>query len=230
MKTAFLVLFALLCRTGFADETWQDALGRMPLGSPVSELTESNCVPLMLNAFRCNGVVKAVIFMPGATDEFFLFHRARAFLRKPNPSLADAVAALTNQTYIRADFDPPFLLLHTTEDELDPIAVIKSRSFAGRLRARIVPGRFVFDDCEWDALRSKLKGKLNVWLLPLANQPDTWHFYRHSFVACGLSEWEFLEAIALAGKTAFTLHWWGADFRLDMRMGPTPATESVPAK
>ena len=81
----------------------------------------------MLNAFQSNGVVKALIFMPGATDELFFFRRAHATLTNANPSLLDAVAALTNQTHIQAAFQPPLLLLHTTEDALNVIAIVKNR-------------------------------------------------------------------------------------------------------
>ena len=75
----------------------------------------------MLDAFQSNAVVKALIFMPGATDELYFFRRAHAKLTNANPSLLDAIVALTNQTYIQATFQPPLLLLHTTEDPLDGI-------------------------------------------------------------------------------------------------------------
>ena len=109
-----------------AGEPWQDALARMPLGVPQSgviELNRTNCVPLMLDAFQSNGVVKALIFMPGATDELCFFRRAHATLTNANPTLLDAVTALTNQTFIQATFQPPLLLLHTTEDSLDGFAI-----------------------------------------------------------------------------------------------------------
>jgi len=44
--------------TVLAQETWQDALSRMPLGAGVAELNRTNCVPLMLNAFQSNAVVR----------------------------------------------------------------------------------------------------------------------------------------------------------------------------
>ena len=49
----------------------------MPLGAGVTMLVETNCVAAMLRAFQSNATVKALIFMPGATDEFYMFHRAR---------------------------------------------------------------------------------------------------------------------------------------------------------
>lgn len=209
---------------------WREALSRMPLGAAVTELDRTNCVPLLLNAFQSNNVVKALIFMPGATDELDFFRRAHAALHGGNPSLADAIVALTNQTYIRADFRPPLLILHTTEDPLNPIAIVRNKATAAKLRGRIVPGRLVFIDCEWDDLRSALKGKLSVGLRPFSNTPDSWHFYRHNFAACGLTQWQLLEAIAMSGQTTFTVHWLTADFRLDTRAGPTPHLTNFPGQ
>lgn len=194
----------------------------MPLDGDVKELNRTNCIPVMLNAFQSNDVVKALIFMPGATDEISFFRRARATLPGENPSLANAIVALSSQTYIRADFRPPFLILHTTEDPKDPIAVVRNKGTAAKLQARVVPGRLVFNDCEWDKLRAALKKKLCVNLRPLSDTPDSWHFYRHNFAACGLTQWQLLEAIAMSGQTTFTVHWMTADFELDTRAGPTP--------
>jgi hypothetical protein len=201
---------------------WIAALSRMPLGVRVAELDRTNCISLMLNAFQSNSVVKALIFMPGATDELEFFRRAHAILSTANPSLADAIVALTNQTYIQADFRPPFLLLHTTADALDPIAVARNKATAARLQARVVPDRLVFNDCEWDDLRSAVRKKLSVGLRPFSNSPDSWHFYRHNFAACGLTQWQLLEAVAMSGQTTFTVHWLTANFKSDMRAGPTP--------
>lgn len=211
----------------FAGETWQNTLSKMPLGANVTELNRTNCVPLMLNAFQSNGVVKALIFMPGATDEIYFFRRARATLTNSNPSLLDAIVALTNQTYIQADFRPPLLLLHTTEDSLDGFAIVKNKSTARKLREKIISDRIVFNDADWDVVCAVLNKKLSVGLRPFSNTPDSWHFYRHSFVADNVSEWEMLEAIALAGKTTFTVHWWTADFKLDEHKGAVPDLKNI---
>jgi hypothetical protein len=221
-RIIFLFLVFGFCAKVFAGETWQDALSKMPLNANVSELNRTNCVPLMLNAFQSNGVVKALIFMPGATDEIYFFRRARAMLTNSKPSLLEAIVALTNQTYIEADFRPPLLLLHTTEDSLDGFATVKNKSTARKLRQKIIPGRIVFNDADWDAVRAALNKKLCVGLRPFSNAPDSWHFYRHSFVAENVSEWEMLEAIAAADKTTFTVHWLTADFKLDERKGVAP--------
>ena len=223
----------LLCgaaRGVLAGESWQDALGRMPLGAGATELGRTNCVPLMLDAFQSNGVVKALIFMPGATDELYFFRRAHATLINANPSLLDAITALTNQTFIQATFQPPLLLLHTTEDSLDVIAIVKNESTAAKLHQRLVPGRVQLNDADWGVVRTALKWKLSVGLRPIESALPSWHFYRHDFAACGVTDWEMLETLALAGKTTFTVHWLTAAFQPDRRAGVTPKLEQFPMR
>jgi hypothetical protein len=230
MKIArsFILLAWLLATNLLADDNWQDALSQMPLGTNITELDRTNCVPLMLNAFQSNGIVKAIIFMPGATDELYFFRRAHATLTNSNPSLLDAVVALTNQTYVQATFQPPLLLLHTTEDSLDGFATVKNESTAAKLRRRIVPDRVILNDADWGNLKSVLHRKLSVGLEPDPDAPETWHFYRHSFAVCGVTQWEMLETIALAGKTTFTLNWLSAEFQPDARAGVVPKVEKFP--
>ena len=233
MKTAgLLVVGAWLTVAGAsapAQETWQDALGRMPLGAGVTELNRTNCVLLMLNAFQSNAVVKALIFMPGATDELYFFRRATAQLTNAHPSLLDAVAALTNQTYIQASFQPPLLLLHTTEDPLDVLVIIKNQSTAAKLHRKAIPDRTIFIDADWDEVRAMLNKKMSVGLRPFSNTPDSWHFFRHNFAACGVTEWEMLEAMALMDKTKITVHWLTAGFELDQRSGVVPGINHLRA-
>jgi len=228
-----LFLLCTASQGASAGEPWQDALAQMPLGVPqgeVIELGRTNCVPLMLDAFQSNSVVKALIFMPGATDELCFFRRAHATLTNTNPSLLDAVTALTNQTFIQATFRPPLLLLHTTEDSLDGFATVKNESTAGKLHERLVPSTVLLDDADWGEVRSTLKGKLSVGLRPLENDTETWHFYRHCFAACGVTDWEMLETLALAGKTTFTVKWLTVDFQPDRREGVTPKLEKFPLR
>jgi hypothetical protein len=229
-KWSGLILFFVASQGASGAESWQDALGRMPLTAGVTELNRTNCVPLMLDAFRSNGVVKALIFMPGATDELYFFRRAHATLTNANPSLLDAVTALTNQTHIQATFQPPLLLLHTTEDSLDVIAAVKNKSTAAKLRQRLVPGRILLEDADWGVVRAVLKGKAGIGLRPFENTLPSWHFYRHNFAACGVTDWEMLETLALAGKTTFTVNWLTANFQPDRRAGVTPKLDKFPVR
>jgi hypothetical protein len=211
-----------------AAETWPAALGRMPLGTNVTQLNRTNCVGVLLRAFQSNGVVKALVFMPGATDELYFFRRARADLTNNPASLLDAVNALTNQTLIRATFRPPLLLLHTGEDLLEPVIRIEHQPTADKLmRARFV-AHGVYDDRDWDYMRRVLRSSLRTDLLPWPHSHDSWHFYRHSFAAWNLTGWEALEATALAGETAVTVRRKQMVFELDTRPHLAPKVEALP--
>ncbi|HEY3763386.1 MAG TPA: hypothetical protein VGN23_16695 [Verrucomicrobiae bacterium] len=230
MKLIRLILLAgvLGASTGVRADDWQTALSRMPLVSPATELNRTNCVSLLLNSFQPDDKVKALILMPGATDEVYFFHRVHVALNFPNPTLLEAIVALTNQTYIQADFRPPFLILHTTEDSLDVIGTIKNQSSAAKLHQDTLPGRIVFNDTDWDGVVRAIGKHMDIGLRPRPGSPDSWHFYRHSFAAGSLSDWEMLEALALAGKTTFTVNWLTADFVPDVRQGPPPKLEYSP--
>ncbi len=211
-----------------AAEGWESALAQMPLGAKVTELNRSNCVNLVLRAFQSNDTVKALIFMPGATDEFYMFRRARAVVTNSNPSLLDAVAALTNQTLIRATFYPPLLLLHTDEDPLEPLIRVSHSAAADKLRRTAFLPHVVYDDRDWDFVQPKLKKNLKMDIRPWRRSYDSWHFYRHSFAAWGLSRWEALEAVALAGKTIVTVERRHLLFEGDERVRATPKFDAVP--
>jgi hypothetical protein len=230
MKTALAIFILVAGQWGraFADESWQDAFSRMPLGPGITELNRTNGIASILNAFQSNNVVKALVLTPGAADDFVFYRRAHATLTNASPSLLDAVVALTNQTYIRAEFRPPLLLLYTTEDSLGPVAAIKNKATAARLMARTVPGRIVLCDCNWDNVRPAMRRKLSVGLRPFPDAPDSWHFWPSNFAACGLTQWDLLEAIARSSRTTFTLHWLTADYTTDNRAGPVQNLNTFP--
>jgi len=220
-----LCLFPLGCYTA---EPWQAALARMPLNTNVTQLNRTNCVGVMLRAFQSNDVVKALVFMPGATDEFYFFRRARADVAKHPASLLDAVAALTNQTVIRATFRPPMLLLHTSEDLLDPVIRVEHQPTADKLKQRKFVAHGVYDDRDWDAMWPVLKKTLRADFRPWPRLTDSWHFYRHSFAAWNLTGWEALEAITSAGQTTATIRRKRVVFELDTRPRVAPKVEAFP--
>jgi hypothetical protein len=228
MRLLILALVSILSLPSRAADTWESALSPMPMPANVSRLERTNCVVTMLNAFRSNDVVKALIFMPGATDELYMFHRVNAVLTNNSPSLLDAVTALTNQTLIRATFRPPFLLLHSDEDALDPITRINDEPTAAKLRkARFAP-HFISNDRDWDSLLFPLERTYGVWFSPRAHTQDSWHFYRHSFAAWNLSGWEALQTICLAGKSRFTVEHRKVVFEADERVLALPKLDSFP--
>ena len=211
-----------------AAEPWQAALDRMPLGTNVTQLNRTNCVGIMLRAFRSNDVVKALVFMPGATDEFYFFRRAKADLTNNPASLLDAVSALTNQTLIQATFRPPLLLLHTAEDLLEPVINVEHQPTADKLKQTRFVVHGVYNDRDWDYMRRVLKSSLRTDLLPWPRTHESWHFYRHSFAAWNLAGWEALEATTLAGQTAVTVRRKQLVFEFDARLRSAPKVEASP--
>lgn len=205
LRGRLVILFAgLLAVESSLAETWPEALARMPLGIVVRELNETNCIPLMLQAFRSNQVVKALVFLPGATDEFYLLHRARVQLIEVQPSLLDAIAALTNQTRIQATFESPLLLLRAATDPVAPEIRIESPPTVQKLKTRVLP-KVLCVDRDWNYVQPLLRWPLRVEVKPWQHSIDSYHFYRHNFAAFGLNGWEALSAAALAGKTQFTV-------------------------
>src|SRR5204863_9582993 len=75
--------------------------------------------------------------------------------------------------------------------------------------AKLKQARFVahapYDDRDWDFMQPILARKLKGDIRPGRYMYDTWHFYRHSFAGWNLNGWEALQAVALAGKTRFTV-------------------------
>ena len=200
-----------------ATENWREELSRMPLRQQIHELNRTNCVELMLTAFQSNTVVKALVFLPGATDEFYMYDRAKAQITNSSPSLLRAVDSLINQTRIRATFLSPMLLLHTDEERLEPKIVIQDEPTANKIRkAQLIPHLFC-NDSTWDYLQPILRWSMRIDIRPWHNSSDSWHFYRHSFAGWGLNGWEGLEAAALAGKTRFTVKRKSVVFELDGR-------------
>jgi hypothetical protein len=227
--TAILFRVGLLClcasspfRPLRAEEPWQLPLSQMPLRTGPIQLNRTNAVDIMLRAFQSNAVVKALVFMPGATDEFYMFRRARANLTNESPSLLDAVAALTNQTLIRATFHPPLLLLHTAEDLLEPQIKIQHPPTADKFKRTRFLNPALYNDRDWDSLQPIFKKTLKVDVRPWRNSYDSWHFYRHSFAGWNLSGWEALEAAALAGESGFTVLRNRVVFEYDRRIRTAP--------
>jgi len=197
----------------------------MPLGAGVQQLTRPGCVDVLWHAFQSNGVVKAMILMPGATDEWYMFQPAKVALTNDNPSLLDAITALTNQTRIRVASRPPLLLLHADWDLLEPAIQVEDARTAAKLKQSHFVPHAVYNDRDWDFLQPILTKSLKTAMRPWRYSTDSWHFYRHSFAAWDLTGWEALEVTALAAKTTCTVCRKKVVFAVDMRQSP-PNTQS----
>ena len=222
MKIIFICLLLAVHGSLFALEPWQEALSKMPLRTTVADLNKTNAVTVMLEAFQENDTAKALIFMPGATDEFYFFNRGNATLTNDTPTLLDAITALTNQTLIHVTFRAPFILLHSAEDPPEPLFKIEDEATAQRIRKKQFLKHTLYNDRDWDFILPKLSFYLDTKMLPEPLSHDSHHFYRHSFAAHNLNGLEILETLALAGKTQFTVQKKKVLFEGDTRFRARP--------
>ena len=231
MKTLLFAVVLAVCRA-FANgvESWPVALAAMPFDANVRVLNHSNCAQKVMGAFQSNAIVKAVIFMPGATDELYFFRRVSVGLTGANPSLLDAVVALTNQSPLRVAFRAPFLLVYSEEDVLDLMIDVKHAATVEKLKASRPFPHLAFDDRDWDKLLDVIQPSVKVSLEPWRKTRGSWHFYRHTFAGWNLTPWETLEAAALAGKTQFTVNRRSVRFEPDPRIGALPKLDKFPSR
>lgn len=225
-KILALTLALALASPLAAQTNWQAELAKMPLAEKTPQLNRHNCVRVMLDSFTRNPVVKAVVFMPGATDEFYFFRRAKVKLTNDAPTLLDAVESLTNQTYVQATFRPPFLLFHTPEDSLDPLIVIQDPRTVERLKKKHFEKHGIYNDRDWDYLQPILSFDLDTKMFPGLFSHESHHFFRHSFAEFDLNGWDALQAMAFAGKTGFTVEKKKVTFTGDPRVKAPAVTPS----
>lgn len=232
MKLSLSVwLLLATLRSAWASETaWPEAFSRMPLGPNISMLNHTNCAQLLLGGFQSNATAKALIFMPGATDELYFFRRVQVCVTNANPSLLDAVQALTNQSPLRVTFRAPFVLLYSGEDVLDLDFKVEHGGTEKKLKAGKPLPRLLAIDRDWTQLLRLMKKQIPATLLPYERTQGSWHFYRHTFAGSNLTPWEALEAAALAGKTKFTVIRGGVVFEVDPRVGELPKLDRFPGR
>ncbi len=202
----------------------------MPLNPAVASLSATNCTKVVLGSFQSNATVKALIFMPGATDELYFFRRVQVALTNAEPSLFDAVAALTNQSPLRASFQSPYLLIHSEEDVLPLVVTIHHPRTVAKLKAGKPIPQLLSLDRDWTQLLALIKKPIGTTLWPYQGTRESWHFYRHTFAGWNLTPWETLEAAALAGKTQFTVLRGTVVFAVDPRIGVVPQLEKFPGR
>lgn len=224
----FIWVLLLSLAAGRADDSWPAALSRMPLSTGPIELSRTNCAQVILGSFQSNATVKALIFMPGATDELYFFRRVQASVTNAQPSLLDALIALTNQSPLRLTFREPFLLIDTGEDVLDLDITIQHQRTADKLRSGKPLPHLLFIDRDWTQLLGVIKKRIGATLFPYQGTIGSWHFYRHTYAAWNLTPWETLEASALAGKTKFIVTRGRVVFELDERVGTLPKLDRFP--
>ena len=133
---AFAV-FGMHATTVFGAET-----GRIPwLGclwdADTEELNRTNCVKSSRPGARVERHGQSSCVHARRHRRILSVPPRQSGLDGSDPNLLDAVIALTNQTFIRASFRPPFLLLHTDEDPLEPANTIEDEKTGSRLRGSV---------------------------------------------------------------------------------------------
>jgi hypothetical protein len=217
---SFLVALVLFGESpiAFAQTNWQEALARMPLPGGAEPIERENAIRRILQGLQADSIVKAIVVLPAVSDDLYLINRDKPKLNLRAGNLADAIAALTNATVIRATFAPPFLLLHRSEDFLAPQFIVKDAAAAERLRTETHLPQAVFLDTHWKKLRPILNKALRPSIHPWASSPDSWHFARHNLTGWNLSDWELLAAVSLSGSTSYKVEKRRVTFR--RRSGP----------
>jgi hypothetical protein len=201
MKTALPWLVCCLLRASLsAQPSWPETLKTMPLPEQAPPLDREHAMSVMLQAFRSNDMVKALIFLPGVADDFYLVNRNQPKLNVRARTLAEAVTVLTNATDVRVTFSPPFLLLHLDRDHLEPNLAIRHNVTADRLRRQHHLSHRIFCDQPWPTVQPILKATFGLNVLPKAASDDAGHLYRLNLAGWDLSDWEWLQAVCLATR------------------------------
>ena len=203
---AILAILATVLLTAItqAEEPWEAPLRAMPLPAGLAQIDDTTIAATLTNAFQANGIVKAIILMPMAQEEFFMHRRAKANLPAA-PTLLDAVLALRDQTYVKVKFASPFLLLHTDHDLPEVDVEVKDPSIVEELKATRFKPHVAWNDRNWDSVLPTLRDHLPLRIRPIADDRESWHFWRHSLAAWNLDGWEAVQVVALAGRTRVTL-------------------------
>jgi hypothetical protein len=223
-----LILIANAARAG--ELSWPDALRTMPLGKNVALLNRSNCAEVLLTGFRSNAAVKALIFMPGATDELYFFRRVNVVVTNSDATLLDTIVAITNQSPLRVTVRENFLLLYSCEDVLDLDIKIQHTNTVEKLKAGKPLPHLLMLDRDWTQFLDATQKKIRPTLWPYRRTRESWHFYRHTFAGWSLTPWETLQAAAYSGKTKFTVVRNRVNFELDERVNELPKLDGFPGR
>ena len=96
-----LVAALLLCFS-IHGEDWQAAFAKIPIHTTKFPAHLTPPVELILTNFQPTAEFRAVVLMPGAADRLYFYDWGQVTLRE-NPTLLDAITALTNQASLPAD-------------------------------------------------------------------------------------------------------------------------------
>jgi len=159
-------------------------------------------VAAILGSFRRNPAVKGLIFMPGATDEFYFFRRAARPVDQQRATLLDAV---------RADEPdpPPRHVAGAVSAVAHGGRPAGTHSAGGRPEDRRrdpaaqIRQQALYNDRDWDYLQHLLGFYLDMALVP-SRVARLQSFLPQQFRGVRSNGWEALEATALAGNPIYS--------------------------
>ena len=197
------LLAALLLCFSIQAEDWQAHFAKIPINTTSFRAHLTPPVDLVLTNFRPTSEIRAVVLMPGASDRLYFYDWGEVKLPQ-NPTLLDAITALTNAADLRVFIVPPFLLLGMSYDNPnDPLTVTPPAKSAQP--ARKIRGRTYFLDRPYDRLLPIAEKFTKLKFIPKRTSVDSWHYYRLSFVGYDLSSDELLRALAYGTKTTVAI-------------------------
>lgn len=197
-----------------AEETWVKSLRAMPLPDGAT-LNRSNAVDVLLPAFRSNAVIKALVVLPGVSDDFYLIHRDAPALNLRATNLWEGIVALTNSTAMRVTWREPLVLLHAgARESLQGSIRIEDAAMARRLKLQNLPGRVLHVDAHWETVQPTLARVLGRPVRPEGVSTHAWHFNRHTVAGWNLTGWELLDAVSLTGGTTVSVQKLGINFHI----------------
>ncbi len=206
IRTGVLLLIALVfAALDSMGESWKNVLAAMPLPQSALPLRRENCISICLTNFRSNAVVKALIFLPGVSDDLYLIDRDKKDLAIEAGNLFEALCRLTNSTRLSIIFREPFLLVHTARDRCEPAIIFNHSSTVTTLMERRSIPELVCSDAHWDSIQPILQKSLHMRVRPLTGSKDDWHFNRHNLAAYGATDLELVSALSLTARTTASI-------------------------
>jgi hypothetical protein len=200
-----LVAALLFCISVHAQD-WQSDFAKIPIHTRNFRAHLTPPVELILTNFQPTAEIRAVVLMPGAADRLYFYDWGEVTLPE-NPTLLDAVTALTNAADLRVFVAPPFLLIgRSYDDPSDPLSIAANVSIEKlKLNERKLRGRTYFLDRSYDRVVPRAEKISRLKLKPSRRSSASWHFYRLAFVGYDLTAAEFLQAVAYGTKCSVVI-------------------------
>ena len=201
-----LSLFALLsfCALSASAESWATVLSYMPL-PPNTLLNRDNSMRIVLEAFQSNATVRAIAFLPGVSDDFYLLSRDKPELKANASNLAEAIGVFTNSTDVRVTFRDGLLLLHLDREPVDARIRVKSERQAAKLTEGLAVPRIYWLDRHWDKVQPEVSSATKMRVLPGTGSKDAWHFARCNMAGWNLSPLDLVTLTTLSSGTRATV-------------------------